>query len=75
MRRVRISPVLSTGVLAFLSSWLFFSNSTRYASAMTGAADYAAFHHGWWDLTNNLLQMRSMIDLKQAASKNGGQGQ
>ncbi len=55
--------------------WLFFSNSTRYASAMTGAADYAAFHHGWWDLTNNLLQMRSMIDLKQAASKNGEQAQ
>jgi hypothetical protein len=55
----------------WLKQWLFFSNSTRYASAMTGAPDYAAFHYGWWDLTNNLVQMRNMIDLKQASSKAG----
>ncbi len=46
--------------------WLFFANSVRYASAMTGAPDYAAFKHGWWDMTNNLLEMKEMIDLKSS---------
>ena len=43
----------------WVKQWLFFANSVKYASAMTGAPDYATFKHGWWDLTNNL---REMID-------------
>jgi len=46
--------------------WLFYSNSVRYASAMTGAPDYAAFKNGWWELTANLSNMRKMIDLLAA---------
>ncbi len=46
--------------------WLFYANSVRYASAMTGAPDYAAFKHGWWDMTNNIAEMREMIDLKSS---------
>ena len=34
--------------------WLFYGNSIRYASAMTGAFDYASFKNGWWDLNLNL---------------------
>ncbi len=49
--------------------WLFFANSVRYASAMTGAPDYAAFKHGWWDMTNNIVEMREMIDLKSSIIK------
>jgi hypothetical protein len=47
--------------------WLFFANSVRYASAMTGAPDYAAFKHGWWDMTNNLAEMKEMIELRSSA--------
>jgi hypothetical protein len=49
--------------------WLFYANSVRYASAMTGAPDYAAFKHGWWDMTNNLAEMKEMIELKSALQK------
>jgi hypothetical protein len=49
--------------------WLFFANSVRYASAMTGAPDYAAFKHGWWDMSSNLAEMKEMIDLKESVIK------
>jgi hypothetical protein len=45
--------------------WLFYSNSIRYASAMTGAPDYTAFKNGWWYLNENLQQMKDLIDLKE----------
>jgi hydroxylamine dehydrogenase len=48
----------------WIRQWLFFSNSIRYSSAMTGAPDYASFKNGWWDLTNNLLNMKKAIDLE-----------
>jgi len=43
--------------------WLFYANSVRYASAMTGAPDYTAFKLGWWEMTRNIREMRNMIDL------------
>ncbi|MBI4689107.1 MAG: hydroxylamine oxidase [Nitrospirae bacterium] len=49
----------------WIKQWLFYSNSIRYASAMTGAPDYAAFKLGWWELTNNLMNMRDKIDIKE----------
>jgi hydroxylamine dehydrogenase len=48
----------------WVKEWLFYSNSVRYSSAMTGAPDYAVFKNGWWHLTNNLLNMSSAINLK-----------
>ncbi len=42
--------------------WLFFANSVRYASAMSGP-DYAAFKNGWWNLNRNLREMRYHMDL------------
>lgn len=47
------------------SQWLFYSNSIRYASAMSGAPDYATFKNGWWYLTRNLEHMRNWIGVKQ----------
>jgi hydroxylamine dehydrogenase len=44
--------------------WLFYANSVRYASAMTGAPDYATFKLGWWDLSRNLHDMKIMINLQ-----------
>jgi hypothetical protein len=43
--------------------WLFYSNSIRYASAMTGKG-YTTFKLGWWELSNNLQRMRDMMDIK-----------
>ncbi len=53
----------------WIKQWLFYSNSIRYASAMTGAPDYAAFKNGWWELSDNLQRMRDMIDIKELTKK------
>ena len=42
----------------WIEQWLFFANSTRFASAMMGA-DYGVFANGRWYMSKNL---RSMID-------------
>ena len=53
----------------WIKQWLFYANSVRYASAMTGAPDYTAFKHGWWEMSNNLVDMREMIELKAALKR------
>jgi hypothetical protein len=53
----------------WIKQWLFYANSIRYASAMTGAPDYAAFKNGWWELSDNLQKMRDTIDLKEQLKK------
>jgi hydroxylamine dehydrogenase len=50
----------------WVKQWLFYANAVRYASAMTGAPDYTAFKLGWWEMTNNLVEMQDMIELKTA---------
>ena len=50
----------------WIKQWLFYANSIRYASAMTGAPDYASFKLGWWEMTNNLVEMQELIELKAA---------
>jgi hydroxylamine dehydrogenase len=47
------------------SQWLFYSNSIRYASAMTGAPDYASFKNGWWYLNKNLQLMQNWMEFKK----------
>jgi len=53
----------------WIKQWLFYSSSIRYASAMTGAPDYATFKNGWWELSDNLQKMRDTIDLKEQLKK------
>ena len=48
----------------WVRQWLFYTNSIRYSSAMTGAPDFTSFNHGWSDLTNNILNMKSAVDFK-----------
>ena len=45
--------------------WLFYGNSVKYASAMTGAPDYAAFKNGWWEMSRNLEEMKEILDRKK----------
>jgi len=47
----------------WVRQWLFYANSIKYSSAMTGAPDYATFKNGWWNLTENLQQMKDWIKL------------
>lgn len=49
----------------WVKQWLFYANSVRYATAMPGAPDYAAFKNGWWELTNNLQEMNDLMELKR----------
>jgi hypothetical protein len=49
----------------WIKQWLFYANSVKYASAMTGAPDYATFKNGWWNLTENLQRMKDWIELKK----------
>ncbi len=49
----------------WIRQWLFYTNSVRYASAMTGAADYATFKNGWWFLSENLQHMKDWMELKK----------
>jgi hypothetical protein len=45
----------------WLETWLFYANSIRYASAMTGAADYATFKNGWWNLNRAVKQEEAAL--------------
>ena len=49
----------------WIRQWLFYTNSVRYASAMTGAADYATFKNGWWFLSETLQHMKEWMELKK----------
>lgn len=53
----------------WIKQWLFYTNSIRYASAMSGAPDYATFKNGWWYLTGNLKEMKEWIDMKKNMRK------
>ena len=53
----------------WIRQWLFYSNSIRYASAMTGAPDYTAFKNGWWYLNENLQHMKDWTEFKKGMKK------
>ncbi len=48
----------------WVEQWLFYANSTRYASAMMGA-DYGAFANGRWYLSKNLEEMAEWLKQKK----------
>lgn len=52
----------------WVEQWLFYANSTRFASAMAGA-DYGAFANGRWYMSKNLQQMLDWLDFKLKLSK------
>lgn len=60
----KTNPFDETIEKLWIKQWLFYSNSIRYASAMTGAPDYTAFKLGWWELSDNLQKMKELIDMK-----------
>ncbi len=47
----------------WVEQWLFFANSTRFASAMAGA-DYGVFANGRWYLSKNIQEMADWLELR-----------
>jgi hypothetical protein len=52
----------------WVEHWLFFANSTRFASAMTGA-DYGVFDNGRWYMAKNLQQILDRLKFLLATKK------
>lgn len=48
----------------WILQWLFYSNTIRYAAAMSGP-DYAGFKYGWWNLSKNLQDIQESIKIKK----------
>jgi hypothetical protein len=47
----------------WVEQWLFFANSTRFASAMAGA-DYGSFANGRWYMSKNIEEMVDWLEFK-----------
>lgn len=47
----------------WVEHWLFYANSTRYASAMSGA-DYGVFANGRWYMNKNIQEMVDWLEFK-----------
>jgi hydroxylamine dehydrogenase len=54
----------------WVEQWLFFANSTRFASAM-GGADYGVFANGRWHMSKNVQEMLDWLKLKLPATSCG----
>jgi hypothetical protein len=52
----------------WVEQWLFFANSTRFASAMAGA-DYGVFANGRWQLSRNIQEMWDWLELRSVSGK------
>jgi hypothetical protein len=52
----------------WVEEWMFYSNSTRFASAMMGA-DYGVFANGRWFLSKNLKAMTDHLKFLEATKK------
>jgi hydroxylamine dehydrogenase len=65
----KTNPFDETIEKMWIRQWLFYSNSIRYASAMTGAPDYTSFKNGWWNLSENLQHMKDWLELKNSGKE------
>jgi hypothetical protein len=45
------------------SVWLFYANSTRFASAMAGGGDYGVFADGRYQTTEQLYRLHQNLKL------------
>ena len=52
----------------WVEQWLFYANSTRFASAMAGA-DYGVFANGRWGLSKNIQEMVDWLEIRLQKTK------
>ena len=69
----RMEPSLFDEALEkkWVEQWLFYGNSTRFASAMMGA-DYGVFANGRWYLSKNVQEMLDRLKLLLNKGKASG---
>ena len=60
----RDNPFDESIEIVWTEEWLFFANSIRYASAMAGAPDHAAFHNGWWNMQKAIEELKEAVHIK-----------
>ncbi|MEJ5306639.1 MAG: multiheme c-type cytochrome [Ignavibacteria bacterium] len=53
----------------WVSTWLYYANSIRFASAMAGGGDYGVFADGRYQLTEKLYEMKEMLELRKKLKK------
>ena len=53
----------------WVRQWICHANSIRYASAMTGAPDYATFNNAWRELNENIQRMKDWIEFREKGNK------
>ena len=51
----------------WVEAWLFYANSIRYGAAMNGQ-DWTTFKRGWYQLTKDIQQMKTLIELYEKAT-------
>ncbi len=49
--------------------WLFYANTTRFASAMAGGGDYGVFADGRYDLNQNIMDLKDWLDIRKSISE------
>ena len=52
----------------WIEQWLFYANSTRFASAMMGQ-DYGVFANGRWSMAKNIRRIHDWLQFKLATKK------
>jgi len=62
------SPFNETIEKKWIEQWLFYANSTRFASAM-GGADYGVFDNGRYFMSKNIHEMIEWMELRQKMEK------
>ncbi len=50
--------------LVWVRQWLFYGSTIRYGAAMSGP-DYIGFKYGWWNLTENLLNLEKLVKVDE----------
>jgi hydroxylamine dehydrogenase len=49
--------------------WLFFSNTTRFASAMAGGGDYGVFADGRYHINQRIAALKDWLDIRNSISE------
>ena len=49
--------------------WLFYANTTRFASAMAGGGDYGVFADGRYQINQGILELKDWLDIRKSISE------
>ena len=55
----------------WVDTWLFYANTTRFASAMAGGGDYGVYADGRYHLNRRIAELSDWLHLTTTASMKG----